>query len=84
MGVLIMAGFIAIVVKIADIRPKSKPVPVRTSEVVLAFPENIKETVPCGNKLCLITVGHESGRRLIIINPEKGQAESIITFKEIL
>lgn len=84
MGILIFAGFIAIFVKIADIRPKSKSLSARVSEVVLVFPENIKETMPCGDKLCVMTVGHESGRRLIIVNPESGRAESIITFKEML
>jgi hypothetical protein len=50
--------------------------------MVLDFPEKIKEMMPCGEKLCLMTEGHKEGKHLIIVNPEKGYITSVITFKE--
>ncbi len=84
MSLLILAGLVAVALKITDLRMKSKPLPIQSSEVTLVFPESIRDVLPCGEMLCVLTIGHESGRRLFVVNPDKGRAESIITFKETL
>lgn len=71
-----------VVYKITGFHPKSKKQTLIQSEFKLNFPETINTITACGEKLCLMTVGHESGRRLMIVDPEVGDITSIITFKD--
>ena len=68
--------------KLAEKGQKIKPSSILRSEMTLDFPETITEIMPCGERLCLMTEGHEEGKHLIIVNPEKGYITSVITFKE--
>ena len=82
MAFLIVIGFIFVTYKLAEKGQKIKPSSIVRSEMTLDFPEKIMEMMPCGEKLCLMTEGHEEGKHLIIVNPEKGYITSVITFKE--
>ena len=82
MAVIIVAGTTFLGYKLADLKTKSKPVEIVQTDVSLVFPENIKEVEPCGDQLCLMTVGHKNGRRLMIVNPQTGRLSAILTFKD--
>ena len=82
MAFLIVIGFIFVTYKLAEKGQKIKPSSILRSEMTLDFPETITEIMPCGERLCLMTEGHEEGKHLIIVNPEKGYITSVITFKE--
>ena len=82
MTLIIIAGTAFVVYKIADFKQKSKPASLTQSEFLLAFPESIDSITPCGDRLCLMTVGHQKGRRLVIVDPNSGKVQTIITFKE--
>jgi len=68
--------------KIADLKQKSNPNPITRSEFLLAFPESIESVTSCGDRLCLMTIGHQKGRRLIIVEPTSGSIQTVLTFKE--
>jgi len=82
LALALVAGLALVAYKISGFNLKSKPQPVVQSEFTLNFPEAINTVTTCGDKLCLMTVGHESGRRLLIVNPETGKLSSILTFKD--
>ena len=82
MALIIIVGTTLVVYKVADLKQKSKPAPLIQSEFLLAFPETIENMTPCGDRLCLMTAGHQKGRRLIIVDPTAGKIKTIITFKE--
>ena len=82
MAFLIVIGFIFVTHKLAEKGTKIKSSSIARSEMVLDFPEKIKEITPCGEQLCLMTEGHKEGKHLIIVSPEKGYITSVITFKE--
>ena len=82
MAFLIVIGFIFVTYKLAEKGQNIKPSSILRSEMTLDFPETITEIMPCGERLCLMTEGHEEGKHLIIVNPEKGYITSVITFKE--
>ena len=80
---LLLAGGTGLVAyKITDIRTKSKPLPVNREAFTLNFPENINTVLPCGDQICLMTIGHEKGHRLLIVNPNTGHVQSVITFRD--
>lgn len=72
----------AVLYKITDIYPKSNPGAVIRSSVTLDFPETVNQVLACGEKLCLMTVGHEAGRRLIIVDPDAGRVSAVLTLKD--
>jgi len=82
MTLLLIGGSAFVIYKIADFNPKSKSVLPVQSEFLLKFPENIETVMACGDQFCLMTVGHESGRRLIIVDPNTGRTKAVLTFKE--
>lgn len=82
LAIALMTGAAFIAYKITGFNPKSKPQSLIQSEFVLKFPEAVNTTTACGDKLCLMTVGHEDGRRLLIVDPDSGRISSIITFKD--
>ena len=84
MALIIIAGTTLAVYKIADLKQKSKPASTIQSEFLLAFPETIESVTPCGDRLCLMTSGHQKGRRLLIVDPTLGKIQTILTFKEQL
>ena len=84
MALIIIAGSTFVVYKIADSKQKSNPTATTKSEFLLPFPELIESTTPCGDRLCLMTTGHQKGRRLLIIDPELGNVQTVLTFKEQL
>jgi len=82
MGLIILLGIGLVGYKLTDLNQKSKSVETIQTDIPLVFPENITEVEPCGEKLCLMTVGHKKGRRLIIVDPETGHLSSIVTFSD--
>lgn len=82
MAWFILLGLGLVLYKLADSATKSKPDKPVLSEIHLNFPENVDQVTACGDKLCLITVGHERGRRVIIINPATNRVQGIITLTE--
>ena len=52
------------------------------ASVTLDFPETVNQVLACGDKLCLMTVGHTDGRRLMIVDPETGRLSSVLTLKD--
>ena len=80
MAVIIAVGTAFVGYKLADLNEKSKSDELVQTNISLVFPENITDINSCGEKLCLMTVGHKQGRRLIIVNPETGKVSSILTF----
>ncbi|MBR6411661.1 MAG: hypothetical protein IKS41_00680 [Alphaproteobacteria bacterium] len=82
LALALAAGLFFMAYKITGFEPKSKPQTLIQSEFVLNFPETINTITTCGEKLCLMTVGHENGRRLLIVDPKSGKISSIITFKD--
>lgn len=82
MGLVILTGTALVGYKLTDLKQKSKPVEVVQADISLVFPENITDVEPCGDKLCLMTVGHKQGRRLLIVDPETGRLSSVLTFND--
>ena len=82
MALIIIAGSAFVVYKIADSKQKSNPTTTIKSEFLLPFPESIDSVTACGDRLCLMTTGHQKGRRLLIINPTSGSIQTVLTFKE--
>lgn len=82
MAFLIVIGFIFVASKLSEKGQKSKSSSIVRSEMILDFPETIREITPCGEKLCLMTEGHTEGKHLIIVNPDIARITGVITFKE--
>ena len=78
----IATGLIFVVYKITCFDLKSKPQQPIQAEIPLHFPEAINTVLQCGDKLCIMTIGHENGRRLLIIDPHTGKLSSTLTFKD--
>ncbi len=84
MTLAILTGLTFVVIRVAELRRESKPFAPKQTTFSLPFPESMTATHPCGDYLCLITVGAESGRRIIIIDPAKGAVTSVITLTETI
>ena len=78
----IIAGLCLLTYKITDSSIKSNPRPIVQSTLELSFPETVTMVTACGDRLCLMTAGHESGRRLIIVDPARGRASAILTLTD--
>ena len=82
MALIIVAGSAFVIYKITDSKQKSNPTATTKSEFLLPFPESIESVTACGDRLCLMTTGHQKGRRLIIVEPTSGSIQTVLTFKE--
>ena len=82
MAFAIFVGLTVVICKITDLKSKSKSETFTTSEMFLESSEKIDTLTPCGNKLCLMTRGNSLGYRLIIVDTDSGQIQSVITMKE--
>ncbi|MDR2902052.1 MAG: hypothetical protein LBU87_02990 [Lactobacillales bacterium] len=79
MGILILAGFVLIAVKIADNPTKSKP---QTQQFALGPLETVSQMTPCGQDVCILTDGGEQGHRILVISPEKMTIKGTIDLKK--
>jgi hypothetical protein len=78
----ILIGLVLVITKLSENASKRKPVLPKTTTFSLPFPEDINQTLPCGDFLCLMTEGHPKGRRLIIVDPQSGHITHIVQFPE--
>ena len=82
MALIILAGLGLVGYKIAESTTKSKSPEIIQSVFNLHFPETVNTSLACGEYLCLLTVGHETGPRVVIVDPEKGRVRAVVSLKD--